>query len=162
MKIYQIIFKKFSNKIYIPPKLRTKNPVKANDTKKKQSPIYNLLKSQKLVESTGEKINIEERLDYETIISDAAKQMLLSYYKIYEDKTERHKEVKNLYECLKKFYTPNEINLFLTHFKWIKNIINTQDVQKTEEIFKMFIDRVYNINNNKSKSNNKQVSSNIS
>jgi hypothetical protein len=150
MKIYKIFSKTFAkNVISIPPNLRTKNPQK--DNKKKLSPIYNLLKSEKLAESSNEKINVQEKLDYETILKEASKSMLLNYYKIYEDRSTREKDLKNLSEYLQKFYSSREMNTFLNDLKAAKKIIDSDNVEKTEEVFKMFIDKVYSLNSNKSK-----------
>jgi hypothetical protein len=147
---YKIITKTFAkNVVSLPPKLRSKNPQKEN--KKKLSPIYNLLKSEKLAESNNEKLNVQEKLDYETILTEASKTMLMNYYKIYEDKSNRERDLKNLCDYLQKCYLSNEINLFINHLKDTKKIIDSDNVEKTEEVFKMFIDKVYNINTNKSK-----------
>lgn len=145
---YKLILKSFAkNVVSLPPKLRSKNPQKEN--KNKLSPIYNLLKSEKLAESNSEKLNVQEKLDYETILSEASKTMLMNYYKIYEDKTYRDKDMKNLTEYLQKCYMSNEINLFINYLKDAKKIIDSENVEKTEEVFKMFIDKVYSINSNK-------------
>lgn len=145
---YKLILKSFAkNVVSLPPKLRSKNPQKEN--KNKLSPIYNLLKSEKLAESNSEKLNVQEKLDYETILSEASKTMLMNYYKIYEDKTYRDKDMKNLTEYLQKCYLANEINLFINYLKDAKKIIDSENVEKTEEVFKMFIDKVYSINSNK-------------
>ena len=70
---------KISNKVVsIPPKLLVKNPKKVSDDK--LSPIYNLLKSEKLADNKNESLNIIEKNDYESILNEYSKQMLLNYY----------------------------------------------------------------------------------
>jgi hypothetical protein len=148
MKIYKIICKTFGkNVVSIPPKLKSKNPQKEN--KKKLSPIYNLLKSEKLAESINEKLNVQEKYDYETILKESSQSMLMNYYKIYEDKTLKEKEIKNLQDYLQTFYSTKELNNFINHLNEAKKIIDTENVEKTEEVFKMFIDKIYNLSNNK-------------
>ena len=149
MKIYNIVFKRFSTGVItIPPNLKSKNPQKEN--KKKLSPIYNLLRSEKLAGSNNEKLNVQEKLDYETILKEASKIMLLNYYKIYEDKTTREKDIKNLSDYLQKFYSSKELNVFINNLKESKKVIDSENVEKTEEVFKMFIDKIYSLNTNKS------------
>ncbi len=148
MKIYKFVVRKFAkNVICIPPKLKAKNPQKEN--KNKLSPIYNLLKSEKLAESTNEKLNVEEKRDYETLLKDSSKVMLMNFYKIYEDKAVRIKETKNLYDLVNKTLNYKEVNLFIIYIKEIKRIIDSEEIEKTEEVFKMFLDKIYNISSNK-------------
>lgn len=148
MRLYKIINKNFGkNVVSIPPKLKSKNPQKEN--KKKLTPIYNLLKSEKLAESINEKLNVQEKFDYETILKEASQSMLLNYYKIYEDKSAKERELKNLQEYLQKFYSTKELNNFINYLNDAKKIIDAENVEKTEEVFKMFIDKIYNLNSNK-------------
>ena len=150
MKIYKIVFKKFANNVIaIPPKLRTKNPVKEN--KNKLSPIYNLLKSEKLAESKSEKFNVEEKLDYQNIITEASKTMLLNYYKLYQDKSQKLKDVKSLNEILTKLLSPKELNIFINEMKMAKQMIEQEEIEKTEEVFQLFLSKIYNLSENKSK-----------
>jgi hypothetical protein len=151
IQIYKIVFKKFSkNVITIPPRLKAKNPVKEN--KNKVSPIYNLLKSEKFVESKNEKFNIEEKMDYETIISEGSKNLLLNYFKIYEDRTMKLKDLKSLYDFLSDFLSAKELNVFINFLKEAKEMIESEEVEKTEKVFKMFLDKLYHLSSNKSKS----------
>jgi len=150
MKIYKFVVKNFAkNVIAIPPKLRAKNPVKEN--KNKLSPIYNLLKSEKLAESKNERFNIEEKLDYQNVITEASKTMLLNHFKIYQDKTQKIKDIKSLYEFLTNFLSAKELNIFINELKTARQIIEKEEVEKTEEVFQLFLSKLYNLSTNKCK-----------
>lgn len=145
---YKFVTKSFAkNVVTIPPKLKSKNSQK--ESKKKISPIYNLLKSEKLAGSNNEKLNIEEKMDYETIVTEASKLMLINYFKIYENKTVKEKELSNLCEYIEKVLNPSEISSFIKALEEAKKIINSESVEKTEEVFKLFIDKLYNLSTNK-------------
>ena len=156
MNIYKFVFKKFAkNVIAIPPKLRTKNPVKEN--KNKLSPIYNLLKSEKLAESKNEKSNIQEKLDYQNIITESSRSMLLNYFKIYQDNSQKSKDLKSLNDFLTNFLSPKELNIFLNQLKTAKEMIEKEEIEKTEEIFQFFLNKIYNLSENKSKQINSDI-----
>jgi hypothetical protein len=103
-----------------------------------------------LAESNYEKIYIEEKLVYESIIKEASNVMLLNYYKMYQDKELKQKELKNLCDYIENCLTPSEISGFITELKETKRLIDKESVDKTEDIFKLFIYKIYNIITNKS------------
>ena len=76
--------------------------------------------------------------------------MVLNYYKIYQDKVTKEKELKNLCEYLEKVLNPTEMSSFMNELKEAKKIIDKDNIEKTEDVFKLFIYKLYNISNNKS------------
>ena len=147
MKLFGLTKKKFAKVVSIPPRLKIKNP-KPTDNKL-INPVYSLLKSEKLSENKNETFNSLEKIAYETLIITASKKMLDNYYKIYDQ--EQEKNIENLYTFINESLLTKEINIFITFLNEAKNIIDLSTVEKNEKIFSLFLDKLFNLTQRKSK-----------
>ena len=77
--------------------------------------------------------------------------MLLNHFKIYQDKSQKIKDIKSLYEFLINFLSAKELNIFINELKTARQIIEKEEVEKTEEVFQLFLSKLYNLSTNKCK-----------
>jgi hypothetical protein len=148
LNFLSITLKRFSKGVVIfPPKLKTKNLPKLTDKKKKKSPIYNLLTSKKLVNSPNEIQNLTEKQDYENLIEKSAEGMLFNSLKLTENKSSA--DMKNLYDFISKNLKLNDSNDFIGHLSEVRKIFNSEEVEKTKDIFKLFLDKIYSLSDSK-------------
>lgn len=135
----------FSNKVVvIPPKLKAKNPKKVN-TNKNKSPVYNLLQTEKLVESTGEVKNFDQKTNFETKILSGAKEMLINNSKLFADDKKTIEELKNFI-----IYSLNakEQTLLKKYLEQTVELISSKDVEISENLFSVLLDKIYNLTTN--------------
>lgn len=164
MKFYKICKVYFAKSVVIPNSLKRKNPmIKKAKTpteptnpenpdqkprKKNLSPLFNLFTTSKLVESKQEIANYHEKSASSTLLRENSKAMFLNYFNISEPEN-KDQLLENLYKHLTKFYDSQEINKFLGIIQETKGIINSDDIEKTEEIFKIFIHKLFDMTEKK-------------
>jgi hypothetical protein len=157
MKIYKIIKLHFSGKVTKVPKTVPVTPAavaspivkKAKPKSKKNSAIYNLLMTEKLLGSKGEVNNYYENTLTNTKSRAAARQMLLNYYKNIEQADRDN--LSALYNFIDSHLHAKELNSFFNLINETQKILCSESYEKTEELFSVFIDKLNKLTDNKSK-----------
>ena len=145
MKVYKITNSAFCNK-FTPkmPKLKKVNPKIPNINAKKQSNIYNLLLTEKLVGSSSEVKNY-----YENVITYSKNNSIANKMLTNINKESNYNNLNKLYSFINNNLNEEEIDYLFTSSNEFKILLKQEDIEKTEELIKIFIDKLNKISTNK-------------
>jgi hypothetical protein len=154
MKLYKLIRLTFTTKAQkVTPVAgpATANPAakKAKPKSKKNSPVYNLLMTQKLLGSKNEVNNYYENTLTNTKNKASAHQMLLNYYKNVDQQDKDN--LTNLYNFIHSHLHSKELTSFFNLITETQKILCSEDLEKSEELFQAFINKLNKLTDNKSK-----------
>jgi hypothetical protein len=148
-KINKIVKFSFSSKSFQPkmPNLRVQKPKPVDPKEKKNSNIYNLLASQKLLGSNSEIQNFYENTLTYTKSKKSAKLMLENFN---SNKQNDPNILSNFNTFIIQNFNSKELETFFVILKDHQSLLENQEVEKTEQTFKIFIDKINSISSNKS------------
>jgi hypothetical protein len=149
-KVYKTIKFTFTTKSFQPkmPNMRINKPKPTVPKNKKNSNIFNLLVSEKLVGSQSEVKNFYDNTLTYTKTKSSAKEMLENFN---SKKQNDPKALTKFYNFIDQNLKSKEMEKFFIIIKELQFFLEDEDVEKTEETFKVFIDKINSISTNKSK-----------
>lgn len=136
---FKISIRHFSKTVSIPPKLRN-----LNVDPRKTTGIY---RYESLIENQRDTDLDREKTHYNSLIESCSKSMIFNHFKLNDSGN---------YEAFNEFYNytsqnleTKEINNFIQIIDEIKKKLNSDNIEKTEELFKFLISKLYYLTVNK-------------
>ncbi len=143
MKIsfFRLSLKNFSKSVSVPPKLKNTT----GDPRKNQ----NLFKYESLIDNKRDNNLEKEKIHYNNLIDNCSKTMIFNHFKLND--FDNNYNFNQFYSFTSKLGT-KDINKLIQIINEIKNKLDSDDIQKTEDLFKFLLSKIYNLTEDKGKS----------
>ena len=132
--LLKITYKYFSKTVSVPPKLRNANTI---DTKRNQG----LFRYESLIDNPRDNSLNEEKINYNNLIEHCSKSMIINHFKLNND--ENLNDFNQFYNFTSQHLDTKAINKFIQIIEEIKMKIESDDIEKTEDIFKFLLSKLY-------------------
>ena len=141
MKKYfvKISVRNFSKTVSVPPKLRNTTL----DNRKNQS----LFKYESLIDNQRDNNLNQEKAHYNNLIDSCSKSMIFNHFKLND--IDNNNDFNEFYNFVSKNLDTKQINKFIQIVNEIKEKLNSENIEKTEELFKFFISKLYYLTEDK-------------
>jgi len=137
----KLSIKNFSKSVSIPPKLRNT----AGDAKRSQS----LFKYESLIDNQRD-INLDkERAHYNNLIENCSKTMIFNHFKLND--FDNNNNFNQFYSFTSQKLETKDINKLIQIINEIKSKLDSDDIEKTEDLFKFLISKLYHLTEDKGK-----------
>lgn len=133
--------KYFSKTVSIPPKLRNASI----DSRKNQG----LYKYEALIDNPRDNNLNEEKAHYNNLIESCSKSMIFNHFKLNDIQSNHN--FNEFYNYITKNLHTNELNKFIQILDEIKTKLDSNNIEKTEDIFKYLLSKLYYLSNDKGK-----------
>jgi len=144
---FKFSIRKFSKSVSIPPKLRNAGL----ETKKNQS----LFKYESLIDNPRDNNLEKEKSHYNNLIENSSKNMIFNHFKLND--SDNNSNFNEFYTYTSQKLDTNQINKLIHVIVEIKFKLDSDNIEKTEDLFRFLISKLYNLTEDKGKKNNLNI-----
>ncbi len=139
--LIKITIRNFAKAVSIPPKLRNANI----DSRKNQS----LFRYESLIDNQRD-VNLEkEKTHYFNLIESCSKSMIFNHFKLND--SDYNRIFNEFYSFISQKLGTKQINKLIQTIEEIKAKLDSNDIEKTEDLFKFLISKLYYLTEDKGK-----------
>jgi hypothetical protein len=139
--IINFLKKKFSKTIQIPPKLR-------NESLRQQKGVF---KYENQLENTRDDLLDKEKIHYNNLLESCSKRMIYNHFNL--NKEEHDREFLEFYNYISNNLDISQLNKTIKIIDDIKCKLDSKDVEKTENVFKFLLSKLFYLTKDPSKKN---------
>jgi hypothetical protein len=135
----RISIKYFSKTVSIPPKLRNSNV----DSRKNSS----LFKFESLIDNQRDANLDKEKAHYNNLIESCSKSMIFNHFKLND--SDNNVIFNEFYSFTSQKLETKDLNKLIHIIEEIKAKLDSDNIEKTEDLFKFLISKLYYLTENK-------------